>query len=90
MLLARVALTVPVKGETGVSARQQLLNISLPAERLLTFSHITAEHGLVDERVTSLLQDRTGFMWFGTNNGLTALMGMIWLSIVTRIATQPL
>jgi hypothetical protein len=34
-----------------------------------TFTHLTLEHGLSDQRVQAIVQDRTGFLWFGTNNG---------------------
>ena len=39
------------------------------------FTHITIEQGLSDQRVLALLQDRTGFIWFGTNNGLNRYDG---------------
>ena len=34
------------------------------------FRHIGREEGLIGEKVNSLLQDRNGFIWVGTNNGL--------------------
>ena len=40
-----------------------------------TFTHITIEQGLSDQRVQALAQDRAGFMWFGTNNGLNRYDG---------------
>src|SRR5215813_8576644 len=40
-----------------------------------TFTHITIEQGLSDQRVQAIVQDRTGFMWFGTNNGLNRFDG---------------
>jgi PAS domain S-box-containing protein len=39
------------------------------------FGHITVAEGLADQRVQALLQDRAGFMWFGTNNGLDRFDG---------------
>src|SRR5262245_25039731 len=39
------------------------------------FTHITIEQGLSDQRVQAIVQDRTGFMWFGTNNGLNRFDG---------------
>lgn len=44
----------------------------LPAPR---FTHLTNEDGLAQNRVTALLQDRQGFMWIGTGNGLSRFDG---------------
>ena len=33
------------------------------------FKHISLEQGLANSRVLSILQDRQGFMWFGTGEG---------------------
>ena len=40
-----------------------------------TFTHITIEQGLSDSRVQAIVQDRAGFIWFGTNNGLNRYDG---------------
>jgi signal transduction histidine kinase/ligand-binding sensor domain-containing protein len=40
-----------------------------------TFTHITTEQGLSDSRVQAIVQDRAGFIWFGTNNGLNRYDG---------------
>ena len=45
------------------------------APRGSRFGHITVENGLTDQRVTAIMQDRAGFMWFGTNNGLNRYDG---------------
>lgn len=42
---------------------------SLPGTSV-RFKHITMEEGLANSRVLSILQDRRGFMWFGTGEGL--------------------
>src|SRR5215813_3047013 len=34
-----------------------------------TFTHITIEQGLSDQRVQAVVQDHAGYMWFGTNTG---------------------
>jgi signal transduction histidine kinase/ligand-binding sensor domain-containing protein len=39
------------------------------------FTRITLEQGLSDGRVQAILQDRTGFIWLGTNNGLNRYDG---------------
>ena len=39
------------------------------------FEHITQEHGLSQGYVNCILQDRQGFMWFGTGDGLNRYDG---------------
>ena len=39
------------------------------------FSHLTTNNGLSDNRINSILQDRRGFMWFATENGLNRYDG---------------
>lgn len=34
------------------------------------FKHITSDEGLASNRMLCIFQDRTGFMWFGTEDGL--------------------
>jgi PAS domain S-box-containing protein len=70
VILTLVCLATPASGQSAAPASQQPLDVAHPAGRLLNFSHITAEHGLSDERIWALLQDQSGFMWFGSNNGL--------------------
>ena len=41
----------------------------------IQFSHITVEDGLSLNVVTKVYQDRHGFMWFGTYNGLNRFNG---------------
>jgi len=41
----------------------------------IEFERITVEHGLSHSSVNSILQDREGFMWFGTDNGLNRFDG---------------
>jgi signal transduction histidine kinase/ligand-binding sensor domain-containing protein/DNA-binding response OmpR family regulator len=36
----------------------------------LQFEHVTVENGLSNNNVQCILQDRQGFMWFGTSDGL--------------------
>ena len=48
-----------------------LLTSSLVAQvHNLRFEHIGSEQGLTTGSVLSILQDRQGFMWFGTKDGL--------------------
>jgi signal transduction histidine kinase/ligand-binding sensor domain-containing protein len=41
----------------------------------LRFEHLTSEDGLASNRVTSVIRDRKGFMWFGTFDGLNRYDG---------------
>jgi ligand-binding sensor domain-containing protein len=43
--------------------------------RDLTFSHLTTADGLSQNTVTDILQDRRGFMWFATGDGLNRYDG---------------
>jgi len=45
------------------------------APRSLRFQHLGVEEGLPQESVLTILQDRTGFMWFGTQAGLVRFDG---------------
>jgi ligand-binding sensor domain-containing protein/signal transduction histidine kinase len=45
------------------------------APRSLRFEHLSLEQGLSQESVKTILQDRTGFMWFGTQGGLNRFDG---------------
>jgi hypothetical protein len=71
ILLALVA-TVGVAGNAPFAAEAPLRPVSAGGVRSQStpFTHLTLEHGLSDQRVQALLQDRDGFIWFGTNNGL--------------------
>ncbi|MGB1286448.1 MAG: ligand-binding sensor domain-containing protein, partial [Aggregatilineales bacterium] len=41
----------------------------------LRFEHLSAEDGLVQNEINAILQDRNGFIWFGTDNGLSRYDG---------------
>jgi ligand-binding sensor domain-containing protein/signal transduction histidine kinase len=45
------------------------------APRNLHFQHLGVEEGLPQESVVTILQDRTGFMWLGTQAGLARFDG---------------
>ncbi|MEI7829558.1 MAG: two-component regulator propeller domain-containing protein [Prolixibacteraceae bacterium] len=42
----------------------------------LTFEKITAEQGLTSNRINGIVQDKTGFLWVATNNGLNRFDGV--------------
>ncbi|MEE4245320.1 MAG: two-component regulator propeller domain-containing protein [Kangiellaceae bacterium] len=46
----------------------------------LSFNHITSSDGLPQNTVTSMLQDRYGFLWVGTHDGLHRYDGYNFLS----------
>lgn len=48
---------------------------SLPAADNLSFEQIFLEHGLSQSIVQCICQDRAGFMWFGTEDGLNQFDG---------------
>jgi hypothetical protein len=41
----------------------------------LKFERLSVEHGLAQSTVNCILQDSTGFMWFGTDDGLNRFDG---------------
>ncbi|MEO1450184.1 MAG: two-component regulator propeller domain-containing protein, partial [Bacteroidota bacterium] len=49
------------------------LNVAQPTRYF--FDHLTTEEGLSQNDVNCILQDQTGFMWFGTNDGLNLYDG---------------
>lgn len=44
-------------------------------QRHIAFDHLTVEDGLSQSSVTCIFQDRRGFMWFGTQDGLNRYDG---------------
>ena len=53
-----------------------LLHLSFfPAARQLSFSHLTVESGLSGNSVLAITQDKKGFIWLGTRNGLNRYDG---------------
>lgn len=49
--------------------------VSFSDDLYVHFDHITVEDGLSDNVVHSIHQDRDGYMWFGTNQGLNKYDG---------------
>ncbi len=45
------------------------------ADPRLVFEHLTVDDGLPENTVRAILQDRTGFLWFGTHNGVVRFDG---------------
>jgi signal transduction histidine kinase/ligand-binding sensor domain-containing protein/CheY-like chemotaxis protein len=59
-----------------------LLPIGLCGQRY-SFKHYDRDTGLPNQSVTTLLQDRTGFLWVGTENGLFRYDGRRFRSFTT-------
>jgi len=52
---------------------------SLSAQsRIIHFDHLSIEQGLSQANVNCILQDRRGFMWFGTQDGLNRYDGYVF------------
>ena len=52
-----------------------LLSLGLSANEQYAISHYSIEDGMSQNTVTDILQDRQGYMWFGTWNGLNRFDG---------------
>ncbi|NII83757.1 hybrid sensor histidine kinase/response regulator transcription factor [Pedobacter sp. SG908] len=48
--------------------------------QLAVSTHFSTEDGLIQNSVLSIAQDRQGFMWFGTEGGLSRFDGLRWRS----------
>ena len=46
----------------------------------LVFKHLTREHGLPSNSISSTIQDDDGFMWFGTTEGLSRFDGYTFIN----------
>jgi signal transduction histidine kinase/ligand-binding sensor domain-containing protein len=74
-----VLVFIAVSGALGQSyspaaSRPRLQSEHIPFERI-QFEHITIEQGLSQSTVYSVLQDKTGFVWFATQDGLNRYDG---------------
>ncbi|WP_177207755.1 two-component regulator propeller domain-containing protein [Massilia yuzhufengensis] len=49
--------------------------LAAPPRPSLRFEHLSVAEGLAQETVLAMVQDRDGFMWFGTQNGLSRFDG---------------
>lgn len=53
-----------------------LCGLNLPMfSQQVKFQHLTMENGLSNNKVFTVIQDRIGFIWFGTNDGLNRYDG---------------
>lgn len=56
-------------------AANLLFHLSQAQTSRIGFKHITTHEGLSQSNVTAILQDKQGFMWFGTQDGLNRYDG---------------
>lgn len=71
---SRVAAAVP-----SAQSQDRSLPLGQPSVRDLRFTHLTTNDGLSQGYVVSILQDRKGFMWFATRDGLNRYDGNIFV-----------
>ncbi|MBK7631225.1 MAG: hypothetical protein IPJ23_11095 [Ignavibacteriales bacterium] len=69
MLKSRTTLYIIIVIITGFYFQTEIFPQSI------TFNHLTVEDGLSNNDVNTLIQDRTGFIWFGTDDGLNRYDG---------------
>ena len=68
----------PARAQSAAPGGQPVLRDAAggrPLPRDLKFSHLTTKDGLAQDNVVAILQDRRGFMWFGTGQGLNRYDG---------------
>jgi ligand-binding sensor domain-containing protein/signal transduction histidine kinase len=74
--LAAFILAFILSGKGFVTANSsQSLQPTLSATQLIKFEHITIQDGLSQSSVLTILQDRQGFLWLGTEDGLNRYDG---------------
>lgn len=65
----------PVASSTAPEPASEPANASIPYGRNIRFDHISLEEGLSQSVVNTILQDRKGFIWIGTDDGLNRYDG---------------
>ena len=55
----------------------------IPQKNKLKFEHLSIEHGLSNKGVFSIIQDKKGFLWFGTFDGLNKYDGYTFTAYKT-------
>ena len=72
---AHTARTVPDGFSLGNTRDNVPIRLPLIEGKDIRFSHLSTEQGLSQSRVDHMLQDRRGFIWIGTYNGLSRYDG---------------
>src|SRR3974377_2392404 len=74
-----VSLAFSLHPATGAEPRPLVaaepIRLPLVEGKDIRFTHLSTEHGLSQSRVDHMLQDRRGFIWIGTYNGLNRYDG---------------
>jgi ligand-binding sensor domain-containing protein len=58
----------------------QLICISTYSQVVTSVRHYTTSDGLSDNRVTAIIKDKEGFMWFGSWAGITRFDGKTFIT----------
>ncbi len=68
--------------QVSITTAQELTEdqTQLSLEPVLRFTHLNSDDGLIQNSVDAILQDRNGFMWFGTQAGLSRYDGYRFIS----------
>ena len=53
-----------------------IFSLSITADNQPTIEHLTSENGLSHNTIRCMLEDKTGFLWFGSLNGLNRYDGL--------------
>jgi signal transduction histidine kinase/ligand-binding sensor domain-containing protein len=64
-----------------------ILELSLTAlsGQEIKFEYLTADNGLSQNSISCILQDKRGFMWFGTSNGLNRFDGCSFINYYANV-----
>lgn len=57
------------------TAKSQIQSIAANSENIITKQHFSVEDGMAAREVFCATEDKDGFMWFGTSNGLSRFDG---------------
>ncbi|MGH7450322.1 MAG: two-component regulator propeller domain-containing protein [bacterium] len=74
VLILLLMLSLPANS-SGRSLHAQKQDLSTGAGQTINFERISIEQGLSQSSIQCILQDRKGFMWFGTADGLNKYDG---------------
>lgn len=88
-VLLSIAASAHALAQVSVGAPANFLPENLSGKRLV---RISTEQGLSSRALTSAVQDRSGFLWFGTQNGLNRYDGVtttVFSAIVGDTTTLP-